>query len=91
MRFLFTRRWILFAITVAALAVAVASISAELGHIAVSEETFGFEWIGWTAYAELLGLLVVALGFLSARISVPLRRGFGGGEPPSSSALTGAG
>jgi len=58
-------------ITVGALAAAVASISAELGLIAVSQETFGFEWIGWTAYAELLGLLVVALGFLSARISVP--------------------
>jgi hypothetical protein len=37
----------------------------------VSQEAFGFEWIGWTGYAELLGLLVVALGLLSARISVP--------------------
>jgi hypothetical protein len=57
-----------------AIAAAIAALIAESlpplvqGHV-IDPAWIG--WFGWTGYVELLGLLMVALGFFSARISVP--------------------
>jgi hypothetical protein len=57
-----------------AVAAAIASIIREGAPLLVQTHVIGtawISWVGWTGYVELLGLLTVALGFFSARISVP--------------------
>jgi hypothetical protein len=61
-------------IAAGAIAAAVAAIVGEGAPLLIQADVISNSWIGWiplAGYGQLLGLLVVALGFLSARISVP--------------------
>ena len=50
---------------------AIASTTAVAGLLVASRAPAGYGWIGTTGYLELLGLVTVAIGFFTARISVP--------------------
>jgi hypothetical protein len=57
-----------------AVAAAIASVVGEGVPLLVQAHVIDIAsvgWFGWIGYVELLGLLTVALGFFSARISVP--------------------
>lgn len=58
-------------IAVGGLVAAIASTTALVGLLLAARAPAGYGWIGATGYFELLGLLSVALGFFTARISVP--------------------
>jgi hypothetical protein len=58
-------------IAVGGLVAAIASTTAVAGLLVASRAPAGYGWIGTTGYLELLGLVTVAIGFFTARISVP--------------------